>query len=151
MSPPDPLCHWAVRTQQQQLCLSRGDPKLPCTHHPSHPGLRGGTGNQGLPGVQHIRHAPACTLQRGRLPPPQEWASGSLPSQARICLSFQMLWPPSGTSNRPGNICCAALQAYLTHTFCNDIIAYCMSFRLFIFVLSYAHKPEYDTPCQLDD
>lgn len=46
MSPPDPLCHWGTRARQQHLCLSCGDPKLPCTQRPI-PGCRMGWAARG--------------------------------------------------------------------------------------------------------
>ena len=122
-------------------------------HPVPHPRLCGGDGWRGAPPHPTQPARSYCTLQRGQLPPPRGLASSCLPRQTHICLSFQasLLRPPSGTSNHLGNICCAAQHVCLLHIFCDDIVAYCTSFRLFIFALSYAHKPVYDTPYQLDD
>lgn len=70
MSPPDPLCHWAAGTQQQQPCLSRGDPKLPCTQHPI-PGCVVGQWTSG---------SPRCPMHLSRsCPHPAEGSSPPTP------------------------------------------------------------------------
>lgn len=148
MSPPDTLCHWEAWTQQQKLCLSHGDLKLPRTPV-SQPGLHGLTGGQGLPHAQQSQYIPLCILQRGQLAHPRGGHPAASPGRHTSASAYRChSWAP-----QVARAVSAALHSWcaLCVFFGNKITACCTSFRLLTFALSYAHKTVCDTPYQLDD
>ena len=90
MSPPDLLCHRGVRTRQQQLCLSHGDPKLPCTQHPI-PGCMVGQAARGS-----LVSNTASTL----LPAPCRGVGSPSPGDGHLAAS------PGRHTSAPASRCC---------------------------------------------